>query len=79
MAPWKQWLVAPKAASSCVALDGMAQWLCVLEGRRKGRALSAGALRHTGGVNVMNCLQLSRPITPHPELRNLIPKDELGR
>ena len=44
MAPWKLGLVAPKAASSCDTVVGMAQWLCVLEGRWQRKALSAGAL-----------------------------------
>jgi len=52
MAPWKQWLVAPQAASSCVTVDGMAQWLCALEGRWQTKVLSVVALCHTVRDNV---------------------------
>jgi len=46
MAPWKQWLVAPQAVSSCVTIAGKAQWLCVLEGRWQFGALAAVAFCH---------------------------------
>jgi len=48
MAPRKQWFVAPKAARYCVLVDGMAQWLCVLEGSWQRKAPAADALCHAG-------------------------------
>jgi len=48
MAPWKQWFVAPQAASFCVTVDGVAQWLCELDGRWQRKALLQ--LRNAGCV-----------------------------
>jgi len=76
MAPRKQWIVAPQAVSSCVTVDGMAQWLCVLDGRWQRKALSAVALCHTGDVNVCwtACSQRHARSRHNPELHHPILK-----
>ena len=81
MAPCKQWLLAPKAASSCVTVVGMAQWLCELAGRWQRKALSAGVLCHYGSVNVRWTACSRRHVWSRhiPELRHPITKDELAR
>ena len=80
MAPWKQWLVAPQAARSCVTVGGMAQWLCVFDGRLQRKVLSWGALCHTGSVNVCCPGRRQRHVRSRDilELRHPIPNDELG-
>jgi hypothetical protein len=78
MAQLKQWLVAPQAASSCVTVDGMAQWLCVLGGRWQKKALSVGALCHTGGINV-RCTAAGNVMRHIRQLRHLILKDQFAK
>ena len=58
--------MASQAANSCVIVDGMAQWLCALDGRWQRKALSAVARCHTGGVLAANV------ITDHTTFLNYV-------